>query len=79
MSFIEECRLLGCYGVWLLATANVVAKSLILFTMMTEATRSPETSVLTRATRRNIPKDDILHSHRRQNLKSYTALTGWTL
>jgi hypothetical protein len=29
------------------------------------------TSVLTRATRRNIPEDTILHSHRRENLKSY--------
>jgi hypothetical protein len=29
------------------------------------------TTVLTRATRRNIPEDDILHSHRRENLKSY--------
>jgi hypothetical protein len=24
-----------------------------------------------------IPEDDILHSPRRENLKSYTALTGW--
>jgi hypothetical protein len=27
--------------------------------------------VLTRATQRNIPEDTILHSHRRENLKSY--------
>jgi hypothetical protein len=32
---------------------------------------SSETSVLTRATRRNNPEDTILHSHRRENLKSY--------
>jgi hypothetical protein len=30
-----------------------------------------ETSVLIRATRRNIPEDTFLHSHRRENLKSY--------
>jgi hypothetical protein len=30
-------------------------------------------------TRRNIPEDTILHSHLRENLKSYIALTGWTL
>jgi hypothetical protein len=29
--------------------------------------------------RRNIPEDDILHSYRRENVKSYIALTGWTL
>jgi hypothetical protein len=38
-----------------------------------------ETSVLTSATWRNIPEDVILHSHRRENIKSYIALTGWTL
>jgi hypothetical protein len=26
-----------------------------------------------------IPEDDILHSHRREILRSYVALTGWTL
>jgi hypothetical protein len=46
---------------------------------MMEAMSSSETSVLTRATRRIILEDGILHSHRRENLKSYIVLTGWTL
>jgi hypothetical protein len=54
----------------LLVMANVVPSSLILVTLMMEALRSYETSVLTRATWRNIPEDTILLSHCRKNLKS---------
>jgi hypothetical protein len=36
-------------------------------------------TVHARTTRRNIPKDDILRSHRHENLKSYIALTSVAL
>jgi hypothetical protein len=40
-------------------------------TMMMVALRFSESSVLTRATRRKIPEDSILHSHRSVNLSPY--------
>jgi hypothetical protein len=40
-------------------------------TLKMEAIRSSVTSVHTRSTRRHIPEDAILRSHRRENLRSY--------
>jgi hypothetical protein len=46
--------------------ACIVPSSLVVFTLLMGENLSPETSLLTRATLRNIPEDGILHSHRRK-------------
>jgi hypothetical protein len=60
----------------LLVAASVVPSSPILVTLMKEVLHSSEMSVLTTATRHNIPEDTIIHSHCRENPNSYIALTG---
>jgi hypothetical protein len=47
----------------LLVTANVVPSSPILVTLMVEPLSSSETSVLTRATRRNVLEDTSVYEH----------------
>jgi hypothetical protein len=46
-------------------------------TDVSEEPGASETSVLLRATRHNNPEDTILHSHRRENVKSYKIIVYW--
>jgi hypothetical protein len=54
----------------MLVSASIVPSSQFLVTLMMEAIRSSETSVLTRATQRHIPEDVIRNSSRHENFKS---------
>jgi hypothetical protein len=58
----------------LLVRTSAVPSSPILVTLMKEALSYSETSVLTRAIRRNIQEYTNLHSHRGENLKFYNPL-----
>jgi hypothetical protein len=69
-SFIRVTRMCEV-GTKLAVTSNRRTLALFLVTLIKEALSSYETWVLIRATRRNIPEDTILYSHRRENLKSY--------
>jgi hypothetical protein len=68
---ISELGMLGVTSNRRMLVSSNIPSSLILTTVMMEAIPSSVTFVLTRAAWRNIPEDGILHSHHRENLKSY--------
>jgi hypothetical protein len=57
--------------------AHAVSSHADISTLTMKAIRSSETSVQTRSTQSHIPEDGILHSHRRENLKSYICVYSY--
>jgi hypothetical protein len=60
-----------CVGLVLTDVSEERIASIVRGAKLMEGLRSYETSANTRPSQRNIPKDDILHSHRCESLKSY--------
>jgi hypothetical protein len=73
----------GMYCLYHQAEKNRRARSIVssnkLIILMMVAIQFSEISDFTRSTRRNIPHDGVLHTHRLENLKYSIALTGWAL
>jgi hypothetical protein len=68
----QQCNIWNlCKGCSLQPPAHAGSSLADFYTLKMETIRSSETSVYTISTRRYIPEAGILHSHRRENLKSY--------
>jgi hypothetical protein len=70
----RKIRERGALGYRLQPSAHAGSSLADFSTLKMEAIRSSETSVYTRSTRHYIPEDGILHSHRREILKSYKSV-----
>jgi hypothetical protein len=54
-----------------MASSGKLCRVALVRTDVSEELSASETYVFTKATRRNIPEDGIIHSHRSKSLKSY--------